>query len=316
MEMDNTTQTRVPILALDVSKDRLDAFCSATGEAFALPNSADGHRELCRRAKASGAVTAMEASGGYEQPALRALHTAGLPARLCDPRKVRLFARASGQWAKNDRLDARAIAAFAQAIPGENHSLDQVPQRLAELVTYRRQIVDAETTLGNQARHLTDAALKRDAARRLATLKMRRIMVETRIAADIKASPGLAARAAILNSVPGIGPVLSAVLLAEMPELGHLGRREVAALVGVAPIDNDSGKRRGPRSTYGGRATVRTTLYMAALVAGQRNKPLAEFRARLLAAGKKPKVAIVAVMRKLIVLANALLRDNRPYRPA
>lgn len=316
MEMDNATQARVPILALDVSKDRLDAYCTTTGEAFALPNTAAGHRELCKRAKAGGALTVMEASGGYERAALLALHIAGLPARLCDPRKVRLFARASGRWAKNDRLDARAIAAFAQAIPGENHTLDPVQQRLAELVTYRRQLVEAETTLGNQARHLTDAALKRDAARRLATLKTRREMLEIRIAREIQACPDLAARAAILQSVPGIGSVLCAVILAELPELGSLGRREVAALVGVAPIDNDSGKRRGPRSIYGGRPAIRNTLYMAALVAGQHNKPLAEFRTRLLKAGKKPKVAIVAVMRKLIVLANALLRDNRAYKPA
>ena len=314
--MDNATQTRVPILALDVSKDRLDAFCTATGEAFALPNTAAGHSELCQRAKASGALTAMEASGGYERPALLALHAAGLPARLCDPRKVRLFARAAGQWAKNDRLDARAIAAFAQAIPGDNHTLDPAQQRLAEVVTYRRQVIDAETTLANQARHLTDAALRRDAARRLATLKRRRIALEARIVREIEACPALAARAAILRSVPGIGPVVSAVILAELPELGSLGRREVAALVGVAPLDNDSGKRRGPRSIYGGRPTIRTTLYMAALVAGQHNTTLAAFRKKLLDAGKKPKVAIVAVMRKLIVLANALLRENRPYNPA
>ena len=151
---------------------------------------------------------------------------------------------------------------------------------------------------------------------RLATLKTRREMLEIRIAREIQACPDLAARAAILQSVPGIGSVLSAVILAELPELGSLGRREVAALVGVAPIDNDSGKRRGPRSIYGGRPAIRNTLYMAALVAGQHNKPLAEFRARLIKAGKKPKVAIVAVMRKLIVLANALLRDNRAYKPA
>jgi transposase len=305
-----------PILAVDVSKDRLDCFAADGAEAFAVPNTPAGHAELVRRAKAGRGVVVLEASGGHERALIAACLGHGIALRLLDPRRVRHFARAQGQWAKNDRLDARVIAAYAAAIPGALHQPDSEAARLAELVTYRRQLIDIETTLANQAEHLSDAELRRDARLRLNTLKLRIARLDARIEAAIAASPGLARKAAILRSIPGVGPVLCASLLAGLPELGRLSRREIAALVGVAPIDNSSGRRHGPRSIYGGRPAIRTTLYMAALVAGRFNAPLAAFRDRLRQAGKKPKVAIVAVMRKLLVLANALLRDGRPYAPA
>lgn len=309
MRMTETT----PILAIDISKARLDCFDARTAEAFALANSPAGHAELVRRCRADGLLVALEASGGYERPVLAALALAGIAARLLDPRKVRLFARACGQWAKNDRLDARAIADFAAAIPGSLHQPDRDTLRLAELVTYRRQMLDAETMLANQAEHLCDPELRRDAKRRLQTSKLRRVRLDARIAALIQASASLAPKAAILRSIPCVGPVLCAAFLAELPELGRVGRREIAALVGVAPLDNDSGRRKGIRGIYGGRPGIRAVLYMAALVAGRHNTDLTAFKARLIKAGKKQKVAIVAVMRKLLVLANALLRDNRPY---
>ena len=309
MRMPKTT----PILAIDVSKDRLDCFDAHTGEAFALDNSPAGLAALVERCRSGGLLVALEASGGYERPVLTALVVAGIAARLLDPRKVRHFARACGRWAKNDRLDARVIAAYAAAIPGPPHQPDQDTQRLAELVTYRRQMIDAETTLANQAEHLCDPELRRDARRRLQASKLRLGRLDARIAALIKASPALAPKAAVLRSIPCVGPVLCTTLLAELPELGRLGRREIAALVGVAPLDNDSGRRKGARGIYGGRPAVRAVLYMAALVAGRHNPVLAAFKTRLIQAGKKQKGAIVAVMRKLLVLANALLRDNRPY---
>ena len=261
MRMPKTT----PILAIDVSKDRLDCFDAHTGEAFALDNSPAGLAALVERCRSGGLLVALEASGGYERPVLTALVVAGIAARL------------------------------------------------AELVTYRRQMIDAETTLANQAEHLCDPELRRDARRRLQASKLRLGRLDARIAALIKASPALAPKAAVLRSIPCVGPVLCTTLLAELPELGRLGRREIAALVGVAPLDNDSGRRKGARGIYGGRPAVRAVLYMAALVAGRHNPVLAAFKTRLIQAGKKQKVAIVAVMRKLLVLANALLRDNRPY---
>jgi transposase len=316
MGMTATTPALAPILAIDVSKARLDGFDTATGETFSLDHTPAGHAALVRRAKAGGHLLALEASGGYERSLLAALLTAGLAVRLLDPRRVRHFARASGRWAKTDRLDARLIAAYAAAIPGAPHKPDPEAARLAELVTYRRQLIDLETTLANQAEHLTDAELRRDAGLRLKTLKLRLARLDARIAAAIAASPALARKAEILRSIPGVGPVLCATLLAGLPELGQLNRREIAALVGVAPMDNSSGTRHGPKAVYGGRPAIRATLYMAALTAARFNQSLAAFRDRLRNAGKQPKVAIVAVMRKLLVLANALLRDNRPYTPA
>lgn len=304
------------ILAIDISKDRLDCFASDSGEAFTLDNSPDGHASLARRVAASGAIVALEASGGYEQPVIAALARKTLPVRLLDPRKVRHFARASGQFAKNDRLDARAIAAFAAAIPGQPYLADPDQQRLAELVAYRAQLRQAETTLANQAEPLRDAELRRDAARRLFALKQDHRRLDRRIREMIADIPAFRRKADILRSIPGIGAVLCSALLASMPELGQLDRRQIAALAGVAPLDNDSGRRQGPRRIHGGRSAIRAVLYMAALTAGKHNRPLATFKARLLAAGKRQKVAIVAVMRKLLVLANALIRDNRIYAPA
>ena len=314
--MTSTTPAGTAILAIDVSKDRLDCFLPDRDEAFSLPNNASGHDALLERCRAEDRLVALEASGGYEADLLARLGAAGLPARLLDPHKVRLFARAHGQWAKTDRLDARIIAAFARAIPGEFHRPDPTLQHLGELVTYRRQLRDAQTTLDNQAAHLRDPALQRDAARRLTTLKLRIASLDQRIDKAIADSEPLRRKATILRSIPGVGPVLCATLLAELPELGTVDRRQIAALVGVAPIDNSSGKRQGARHIHGGRPAIRAVLYMAAIVAGQHNPTLKAFRNRLATAGKQPKAAIVAVMRKLIVLANALIRDNKPYAPA
>lgn len=305
-----------PILAIDVSKDRLDCFAADSAEAFEAPNTPGGYAKLVRRAATERRVIVLEASGGYERALIAACLAAGVAVRLLDPRRVRHFARAQGKWAKNDRLDARVIAAYATAIPGALHQPDPDAARLAELVTYRRQLIDIETTLANQAEHLSDAELRRDARLRLNALKLRLVRLDARIETAIAASPGLARKAAILRSIPGVGPALCATLLAGLPELGRLSRREIAALVGVAPMDNSSGRHHGPRSIYGGRPAIRATLYMAALVAGRFNAPLAAFRDRLRGAAKKPKLAIVAVMRKLLVLANALLRDDRAYATA
>lgn len=312
MGMSQTT----PILAIDISKDRLDCFAADSAEAFAIDNDATGRAALVRRCRAGGHLVALEASGGYEKPLLKALCKADIPVRLLDPRRVRHFARACGQWAKTDPLDARAIAAFAAAVPGPLHRPDAQAEALGELVTYRRQLVEAMTTLSNQAEHLASAELHRDAARRIAAMKLRLAGLDRRIVCAIEACPELRRKAEIIRSIPGAGPVLAATILAELPEAGTLSRRAIAALVGVAPCDNKSGRRTRPASIRGGRPAIRPVLYMAAQIAARHNPHLADLKARIRAKSGKPKVAIVAVMRKLIVLANALLRDNRIYAPA
>jgi transposase len=305
-----------PIIAIDVSKDRLDCLDEETGESFALENAAAGWAELVRRGQARATQFVLEASGGLERPVVRELCGVGLIVRLVDPRKVRLFARACGCFAKNDRLDARMIAAYARTVPGIAHQPDPDQERLAELATYRRQLLDEQAALASQTAGLRDPVLLPLPNPRATVLTAQLALVDKRIARHIEASPALAAKARLLRSIPGVGPVLCTALLAFLPELGQLGRQQVAALAGVAPMDNDSGRRKGTRSIYGGRPALRAVLYMAALVATRHNPPLATFYERLRAAGKKPKVAIVAVMRKLVILANALVRDDRPYQPA
>ncbi|WP_445376291.1 IS110 family transposase [Niveispirillum fermenti] len=301
------------IIALDVSKARLDGLDAETGEAFQVENAEAGYSLLRRRCGKRAVQVVLEASGGYERPVMEALSKAGIPVRLVDPRKVRHFARAHGRWAKNDRLDARMIAAYAQAIPGAAYQPDPEREVLAELATYRRQLLDEQTMVRNQAQTLADPELRRLAKRRLDAIALLILRLDKRIAEQIAASKTLKVNDNLLQSIPAVGPVLAATLLAHMPELGTLTRHQVAALAGVAPMDNQSGKRDGPRSIYGGRPVVRTVLYMAAVVASRRNPPLAAFYKKLIAAGKKPKVALVAIMRKIVVLANAIIRDQRTY---
>lgn len=301
------------IIALDVSKDRLDGLDTQTGEAFQVENAEAGYASLRRRCRNRDVQIVLEASGGFERLVVAALSKADIPVRLVDPRKVRHFAKAHGRWAKNDRLDARMIAAYAQAIPGTTYQPDPERELLAELATCRRQLLDEQTMVGNQAQALVDPELRRMARRRLDTIALLILRLDKRIADHIAASKALKTNDTLLRSIPGIGKVMAATLLAHMPELGALTRHQAAALAGVAPMDNQSGKRDGPRSIYGGRPAVRTVLYMAALVASRHNPPLAAFYKKLIAAGKKPKVALVAIMRKVIILANAIIRDQRSY---
>lgn len=305
------------IVGIDVSMATLDVVILPTGEALSLPNVAEGWRRLVRRLGGKPVrVVAFEATGGYERGLLKALIEAELPAARVNPGRVRDFARASGTLAKNDRLDALAIARFAQALPPRLTLSDPVTDALAELVTARRQIVQDLTRTGNQADHAVNVVLKRSFRRRLRGLEADLRLVDLEIAKAVAADPDLAGRGEILRSAPGVGPVASATLLALLPELGKLENRQIAGLVGVAPYDHDSGKMRGQRSIWGGRKPVRDILYMAALGAIRSKQTI--FRAcydRLVAAGKKPKVAIVAVMRRLITTLNAMIRNNTLWSP-
>lgn len=305
------------VVGIDVSMATLDVVILPAGEAFSLPNAAEGWRRLVRRLGGKPvAVVAFEATGGYERGLLKALVDADLPAARVNPGRVRAFANASGTLAKNDKLDALAIARFAQALPPRLTICDPVIDALAELVTARRQIVQDMTRTANQADHAVNPVLKRSFRRRLRGLEADLRLIDLEIAKAMTADQALTGRGDILRSAPGVGPVASATFLALLPELGRLENRQIAGLAGVAPYDRDSGQMRGTRSIWGGRKPVRDILYMAALGAIRSKGTI--FKAcydRLIANGKKPKVAIVAVMRKLITTLNTMLRNNTTWSP-
>lgn len=306
-----------PSVGIDVSKDRLDIAVHPSGELFSVTNEAVGWRTLSRRLAAiAPRAIGIEASGGYERGVIGALLKAGLPVRSVNAWKLRQFAKAAGLLAKNDRLDARAIAWFVATLPCREVRQDPALDHLAELVTARRQMVDAKQQFGNQLEHLRDGSLRRLQIRRIRQLELDIAQIERRIAEVIATVPALAQRHSLLCSMPGVGPVLAATLMALLPELGSLRNRPIGALVGVVPYDFESGKMKGLRCIFGGRAPVRRVLFMAAQAAALWNPTLKAFKQRLLASGKKPKVAIVAVMRKLIVTLNAMVRDNAVWQPS
>jgi transposase len=307
----------VATVGIDVSKDQLDVAVYPTGEQFSIPNDRIGWRELIRRLRPLQArAIGLEASGGYERGPIDALLEAGLPVRLVNPWKLRRFAQAAGVLAKNDRLDAQLIARFVASMPSREVNRDRAVDRLAELVRARRQLVDATQQITCQIEQVRDLTLRRLLSRRIRQLERDVDQLDQLIVCAIEASPTLSARRDLLCSMPGVGPVLAATLIALLPELGSLSNRSIAALVGVVPYDFDSGRMKGLRCIFGGRAAVRRVLFMAAQVAARFNPTLKAFSRRLKAAGKKPKVAIVAVMRKLIVTLNAMLRHNASWLPA
>lgn len=307
----------VTTIGIDVSKDRLDVAVHPTDEQFSVTNDPAGWREMVRRLKSLMArAIGIEASGGYERGPIHALLEAGLPVHLVNPWKLRRFAQASGVLAKNDRLDARMIARFVASMPSRQVQRDRAVDHLAELVRARRQLVDAAQQTSCQIEQVCDTSLRRMLTRRIRQLELDIAKLDQLIVKAIENSPTLCARRQLLASMPGVGPVLAATLLALLPELGALSNRAIAALVGVVPYDFDSGKFKGLRCIFGGRPAVRRVLFMAAQVAARFNPTLKAFKQRLKDAGKKPKVAIVAVMRKLIVTLNAMLRNNTPWMPA
>jgi transposase len=306
-----------PVAGIDVSKGRLDVALYPERERFSVGNDSAGWQELCRQLRTRGVrAVGIEPSGGYERDAVVALLQARLPVRSVNPWKLRQFAKAAGWLAKNDRLDAHAIACFVATLPTRPMQRDPKREHLAELVTARRQLVDLRQALDNQRQQLRDAELCCQQARRLRQIDADLLRLDQRIAAAIAAVPAMARRYKLLCSTPGVGPVLAATLLALLPELGGIGNRQIGALVGVVPYDFDSGKRKGLRCIFGGRAEIRRVLFMATQVAIRWNPVLQAFHQRLRQAGKEPKVAIVAAMRKLITRLNAMLRDGQPWRAA
>ena len=302
---------------IDVSKDHLDVHLRPTGEAFRAANDEPGIAALAARLAAAGlTLVVLEATGGYEAPLAAALAAAGLPLAVVNPRQVRRFAEATGRLAKTDALDAAVLAHFADAVrPPVRPLPDADTVALAALVGRRRQLIDMRTAESNRLA-LAPAAVARGIRDHIAWLDRQLDRADRDLRAAVEASPVWRATDDLLRSVPGIGPAVSRTLLSELPELGALSGRRIAALVGVAPVARDSGRHRGERAVAGGRAVVRSALYMAVLSAARYNPTVRAFYARLRAAGKAVKVAQVAAMRKLLVILNAMVRDNRRWDPA
>ncbi len=301
-------------LGIDVAQARLDVAVHPTGEAWTVPRSHGGLRRLRTRVQALQPTRiVLEATGGYERAVVAAL--AGLPVVVVNPRQTRDFARAHGMLAKTDRLDAQVLARFAADVrPPVRPQPSAAGQRLQTLSRRRRQLVKTRVAEQQQRRHLdSDQQVGSDALVALLTALIQDL--DRDLAAAVQADPRLRARAAWLQRIPGIGPVTAATLLAELPELGRCTRQQVAALVGVAPFNRDSGAWRGPRRIWGGRAPVRAVLYMATLTATRSNPRLRACYQRLRAAGKPPKVALTACMRKLLVLCNALCQHQTMWDP-
>ena len=308
-----------PIFAgIDVSKDRLDAHVLPSGEAFAVARDGKGLEDLIARLRAAGAtLVVLDATGGFEVTVAAALCAAGVPLAVVNPRQIRDFARATGRLANTDALDAQAIARFAEAVRPEPRPVpDRQARALAELVARRRQIVEMMTAERNRRKGLASRRMISSVDRVLAALQRELSDLEGEIGDAIRQTPAWRRAEDLLKSVPGVGDVTARTLIADLPELGTLGRRQIAALVGVAPFNRDSGRMRGKRTIWGGRANVRATLYMAALVASKHNPVLKAFYQRLIADGKLKKVALTAVMRKLLTILNAILRDQTPWQTA
>jgi transposase len=305
-------------VGIDVAKDRLDVHLRPAGETFFVVRDAAGVGDLVSRLEAlAPSLVVMEATGGFEVTVAAALGAAGLPLAVVNPRQIRDFARASGKLAKTDSLDAAVIAHFAEALRPEVRPIpDDQARLLGELVARRRQIVEMMTAERNRRRQLTSKRLIKSVERLLDALQRELSELENELDDTIRGTPAWRDAENLLTSVPGVGGTVARTLLAELPELGRLDRKAIAALVGVAPFNRDSGTLRGKRTVWGGRASVRSTLYMAALVASHHNPVLAAFYQRLVQAGKPKKLALTAVMRKLITILNAMLRDNRPWQSA
>ena len=301
---------------IDVSKDHLDLGLSSSEEVVRLPNSDQGIAELVERLRvAAPALVVLEATGGFEVPAAAALTAADVPVVIANPRHVRDFAKAMGQLAKTDQIDALVLVSFAERVrPTVRPLRDEDTRALAEFVSRRRQIIEMLTAEKNRL-GLARPPVAKGITKHIRWLERQLSDVERDLDNTIRSSPGWRAKSDLLQEVPGVGPNLSRTLIAELPELGSRSNRKIAALVGVAPFACDSGRARGKRRVWGGRASVRSALYMSIWSASQYNPVIRRFYQRLRASGKPAKVAQVACMRKLLTILNAMVRHNRSWDP-
>jgi transposase len=302
-------------VGIDVSKDRLDVAARPSGESWQVANTELGIATLVKRlAKLKPTLVVLEATGRLESAAVSALAVAEIPLVIVNPRHVRDFARSTGKLAKTDKLDAQMLARFADAIRPEPRPLpDEGHQRLEALLVRRRQLLGMVTAERNRRRR-APALTRAEIDEHVAWLQVRVEAIEDELNKTIRSSPLWREKVALLRSVPGVGPMLAATIVAQLPELGVLTHKEIAALVGVAPLNRDSGDWRGKRTIWGGRPQVRAALYMSALVATQFNPLIRPFYLRLLATGKPKKLALTACMRKLLIILNAIAHRGAPWR--
>lgn len=299
-------------VGIDVSKARLDVAVLPSGEIFAVENTASGLIELLiRLSEAPPHLVVLEATGGLEQATMLALYEARWPATVLNPRRVRHFSRALGQHAKTDRIDAMVLARFAQTLQPEAQVPSNAYQRSLEaILARRRQVVDLLTTERNRLNSSQDAYVQQNLREVINYLEGRREQLDQALQDAIRRDPKFQATYDVLTSAPGVGPVMAWTLLAQLPELGKLSRQKIANLVGVAPLNRDSGTVRGFRRIWGGRAEVRQVLYMSAVSGVRWNPMLQAVYQHLVGNGKPTKVALVACMRKLLVYLNAMVRDQ------
>jgi transposase len=305
------------VLGIDVSRDRLDVAVRPTGESFVFNRTATGIEYLVARlGTLSPKLVAIEATGGFEAVVAAGLAGAGLPVVVVNPAQVRAFAQALGKRAKTDPIDAAVIAHFAEATKPELRQMpDDMTRLLADLVARRRQIVEMIVAEGQRARRVSDNRLTKSIARLRKALERELAEIDALIEDHVRGSAVWVEKEDLLASVPGVGKIIARSLIAELPELGSLDRRQIAALVGLAPWTRQSGQWRGKSFIGGGRKSVRSSLFVGAMVAARYNPQLKCFRDKLVAAGKPKRVALVAVARKLITILNAILRDRRPWQP-
>jgi transposase len=305
-------------VGIDVSKDRLDVHVRPSGEAFAVARDGKGLEGLVEQLRAlSPTLVAVEATGGFETIVAAAIAGAGLPLAVVNPAQVRHFAQAVGKRAKTDPIDAQVIGHFAEAVKPEPRPLPDHAQRvLAELVGRRRQIIEMLVAERQRERRVDNPRVRKSLARHIAMLEKELPAIDGDIGMLVRGSPVWRENEDLLVTIPGISNTLARTFLADLPELGHLSRRQIASLVGVAPYTRRSGRWKGKSMIGGGRACARWAIYMAALSASRHNPILKLFYQRLLAAGKPKMVALIAVARRLLTILNAMLRDKQPWQYA
>lgn len=304
-------------IGIDVSKNKLDVCILSTGECFQVDNTSTGHQLFIKRlSPQANSLVVIKATGGYEQSVVQALQQAAFTLAVVNPRQVRDFAKALGHLAKTDKLDAYVLARFAQAIkPQASAPVSQSRHELQQKQQRRKQLVDMLALEKNRLAQAT-GRVKEHIKDSINFLEKQLKALEKELFTSIAADKELSAKESLLCSVKGVGKVTALTLITQLPELGHLNQRQIAALAGVAPFNRDSGQWRGQRTIWGGRSTVRTALYMSALVATQFNPVIKKYYERLCAAGKKKKVALVACMRKLLVILNAMVKNNTLWKEA
>lgn len=304
-------------VGIDVSKARLDVAVTGSDETWSVSNASDGIAQLVERLReVQPELVVMEATGGFEVPAAAALAAAEIPIVIANPRQVRDFAKSTGQLAKTDALDAQMIALFAERVRPQVRPLPDEDARILDAIVGRRRQVIGMITAEKNRLGFAVPALHKNIEEHITWLEMQLEKVDTDLDRRIRKSPVWQAKHNLLRDVPGVGPNLARTLIAELPELGRLSNKQIAALVGVAPLARDSGLFRGKRMVWGGRSSVRCALYMSILSATKWNPVIRVFYERLRAQGKPPKVAMVACMRKLLTILNAMVRDGRKWDPS